>query len=88
MTFRKLQEEYNKKGISLICARNKQSYYLSIKNIPYTVQGLKEGICQLRGYLVIYNKERLQDVEEMALHVFNEYKNQYKDNEIMLSYVI
>ena len=88
-TFRQLQEEYNKHGISLVCARNKQKYFLTIKNVPYTVQGIKseQGICQLTGYYIVYCKETLQDVEVMTDIVFNEYKKQYANNEIMLSYV-
>lgn len=87
MTFRKLQEEYTKKGISLVVARNKQMYYLSIKNTPYVVQGLPEGVCQLTGYYTVYAKERLLEVDEMANKVFEEYRKQYEENPVMLSYV-
>ena len=87
-TFRKLQEEYRKNGISLIYGRSKK-YYLSLINVPYTVEGIehKQGECQLTGYLVVYSKVAINDIESMTKEVYDNYKRKYADNKIMLSYV-
>lgn len=89
MTFRKLQKEYNKRGISLVAARQRGKYYLSIQIVPYVTEGIEHapGTCQLTGYYTVYGKSFLLDVDNMTKEVFNQYKQKYANNPKMLSYV-
>ncbi len=84
-TYKKLQEQYSKNGISLVWMKHRKAYALKIVNAPATAYGAKG--CQLTGYYVVYSKELLQDIEDMTKTVFDEYKRIYKDNKEMLKYV-
>lgn len=87
--FQKLREEYYKRGISLVAARQKGKYYLSLINVPFVVRGIEEeeNTCTLTGHYVVYCRESLLDIDGMTKRLFDTYKECYADNPVMLSYV-
>jgi hypothetical protein len=89
MTYEKLRKEYEKRGLNLVWNKRCRKYFLTIANAPLTVKGITNppGTCQLTGHYVVYYKSQLLDVERMAEEVFATYRELFRDNPVMLSYV-
>ena len=89
MTFQRLRETYRQKGIYLVASRNNKKYYLTIVKAPFCVEGIENepGSVRLTGSYTLYYRPSLEDAEAMSRRVFEAYKQQYRDNPIMLSYV-
>lgn len=88
-SFNKLRQEYLNKGLNVAYIRSGKKYSISIVNVPFVVEGIEHetNTCQLTGYYNIYDKEQLQDVDTMYQRVIDSYREQYANNETMLSYV-